>query len=79
MELTYIGKGPFGDRYAFSGTIPFNAPDLAPLKRGDSIRDNGGKGMSMCVNTCCLCEKKYLYSTMILVAERGPCCPRSRT
>ena len=66
--LTKIGENSFGKtRYSLDGVIPFASFDISKLEYGDSIIDNNGKGMSLCVNFCWSCNKNYLASTLILV------------
>lgn len=65
--LTKVEDGPCGTRYALDGVIPFVGVDLVPLRHGDSIRDNGGRGMTVYVNVCCDCGGKYLAGTVIFV------------
>lgn len=67
-NLTKIGDSIYGTKYAFKGCFPLNYPDVSELKWGDTIHDNNGKGMSLCVNTCWTCKKNFLYS-MIIFAE----------
>ncbi len=74
MTLTLIGKSTYGTAYAFDGAIPLDAPDISALNFGDTVHDNGGTGMLMCVNICCVCKAPYLAGMLILCIERGPCC-----
>lgn len=78
MTLTATGKSTCGTAYAFDGAIPFSLPDVSALDFGDTVRDNGGRGMRLCVNVCCACGRRYLLSTLILVPELGPCCGGGR-
>ncbi len=76
MILTPIGKSTYGTTYAFDGAIPFDVPDISALSFGDTVRDNGGRGMRMCVNICGVCKQPYLAGTLILCPEPGPCCSK---
>ncbi len=74
MTLRAIGKSMYGTAYSFDGAIPLDVPDISALDFGDTVRDNGGVGMLMCVNICCLCRRPYLAGVLILCQSVGPCC-----
>jgi len=73
-KLTKIFKGNFGTKYALNGVIPFASVNMSELEYGDSIQDNGGKGMIMYVNQCCECRKKFFGGTLVLVANECKDC-----
>jgi hypothetical protein len=66
--MRVIGNSMYGTKYAIRGSLPFNIPDSTELKWGDVVVDNDGQGMHMYVNECCLCQKKFLGGTLILIS-----------